>query len=62
MEFTPWTLLTDIGIISAFLLLGKWARARLTWLQRLFIPPSLLAGFAGLVFGPGVLGWLPLSD
>ena len=35
MEFTPWTLLTDIGIISAFLLLGKWARARLTWLQRL---------------------------
>ena len=62
MAFTPWTLVVDAGIVSGLLLLGKLARAKLPFLQRLFIPPSLLAGFAGLLFGPGLLGWLPLSD
>ncbi|MBQ8022471.1 MAG: sodium:glutamate symporter [Bacteroidales bacterium] len=62
MAFTPWTLVVDAGIVSGLLLLGKLARAKLPFLQRLFIPPSLLAGFAGLIFGPGLLGWLPLSD
>ena len=58
---TPWTLVVDVGIISALLLLGKLARAKLRFLQKLFIPPSLLAGFTALIFGPGWLGWLPLS-
>lgn len=62
MAFTPWTLVVDAGIVSGLLLLGKLARAKLPFLQRLFIPPSLLAGFAGLIFGPGLLDWLPLSD
>lgn len=62
MNFTPWTLLIDVGIISALLLLGKLARARLPFIQRLFIPPSLLAGFCALLLGPEVLGWLPLSN
>lgn len=62
MTFTPWTLLIDVGIISALLLLGKLARARLRFIQRLFIPPSLLAGFCALLLGPEVLGWLPLSS
>jgi len=61
MNFTPWTLLIDVGLISALLLLGKLIRAKVKFIQRLFIPPSLLAGFAGLVLGPEVLGWLPLS-
>ena len=61
MNFTPWTLLIDVGIVSALLLLGKLARARLAFIQRLFIPPSLLAGFCALILGPEVLGWLPLS-
>ena len=62
MSFTPWTLLVDVGLISGLLLLGKLARARIKLVQRLFLPPSLLAGFAALLLGPGVLGWLPLSD
>ena len=61
MNFTPWTLLIDVGLISTLLLLGKLIRAKVKFIQRLFIPPSLLAGFAGLVLGPEVLGWLPLS-
>lgn len=59
---TAWTLLVDAGIISALLLFGKFLRARVRFIQKLFVPPSLLAGFAGLVFGPELLGWLPLSD
>ena len=62
MTFTPWTLLIDVGIVSALLLFGKLVRARLSFVQRLFIPPSLLAGFCALLLGPEVLGWLPLSS
>ena len=43
MNFTPWTLLIDVGIVSALLLLGKLARARLSFIQRLFIPLSIFA-------------------
>ena len=59
---TAWTLLVDVGIVSALLLLGKLLRAKVRFIQKLFIPPSLLAGFADLIFGPELLGWLPLSE
>src|SRR5574344_2356942 len=61
-DFTPWSLLIDVGIISGLLLLGKLIRARVGVIQRLLIPPSLIAGFCGLIFGPEILGWLPLSS
>lgn len=61
-EFTPWTLFTDVGIISVLLLLGKLLRVKVKFIQQFFIPPSLLAGFMGLAFGPNGLGWLPMSD
>ncbi len=59
--FTPWVLLTDLGIISALLLVGKFIRVKVKLIQKLFIPPSLLAGVLGLALGPNGLGWLPLS-
>lgn len=59
--FTPWVLLTDLGIISALLLVGKLIRVKVKLIQKLFIPPSLIAGVLGLAFGPNGLGWLPLS-
>ncbi len=49
MSFTPWTLLIDVGIVSLLLLLGKLLRAKVAFIQRLFIPPSLIAGFCGLI-------------
>lgn len=60
-EFTPWTLFIDIGIISVLLLIGKLIRVKVVWVQKLFIPPSLLAGFLGLAFGPNGFDILPLS-
>jgi ESS family glutamate:Na+ symporter len=62
MTFSPWSLLVDAGIISLLLLLGKLLRSKVRFIQRFFIPPSLLAGLFGLVLGPELLGWLPLSN
>ena len=59
--FTPWVFLTDLGIISALILVGKLIRVKIKLIQKLFIPPSLIAGVLGLAFGPNGLGWLPLS-
>lgn len=59
--FTPWTLVVDLGIISALMLLGKLIRVKVKGIQRFLIPPAVLAGIIGLVLGPEVLGWLPLS-
>ena len=59
--FTPWVLLTDLGIISALILVGKIIRVKVKLIQQLFIPPSLIAGVLGLALGPNGLGWLPLS-
>ena len=61
-QFTPWTLFTDLGFISILLLVGKFIRVKVKLIQQLFIPPSLIAGLLGLVFGPNGLGWIPLSN
>ena len=60
--YSPWTLFVDVGFIACLLLLGKLIRVKLRFAQQYFIPPSLIAGFLGLAFGPGGLGWLPMSD
>jgi ESS family glutamate:Na+ symporter len=53
-NFTPWVLFTDLGIILGLLLIGKIIRVKVRLVQKLFIPPSLLAGLLGLIFGPMV--------
>ena len=60
-EFTPWTFFVDMGLISFLMLIGKIARVKIKLIQKLFIPPSLIAGVLGLAFGPNGLGWLPFS-
>lgn len=62
MKFTAWTLLTDLGLIGALLLVGVIARAKVGVVQRLMLPASVLGGALGLLLGPNVLGLLPFSD
>ena len=45
MEYTPWILLKDIGIISALILMGQILRAKISIFQKLLIPAPLIAGF-----------------
>ena len=60
--FTPWTLFVDAGIIAILLLIGKLIRVKIKWVQQLFIPPSLIAGFIGLALGPNGFHCIPLSE
>lgn len=60
--YGPWTLFTDLGIIFALLLIGKLIRVKVKFVQKLFIPPSLIAGFLGLALGPNGFGILPFSS
>ncbi|PKP35182.1 MAG: sodium:glutamate symporter [Bacteroidetes bacterium HGW-Bacteroidetes-17] len=60
--YDPWSLFTDFGIIFGLLLMGKLIRVKVKFVQQLFIPPSLIAGFLGLALGPNGIGVLPFSN
>jgi len=59
--FGPWTLFTDLGLIFGLMLIGKLIRVKVKLVQKLFIPPSLIAGFLGLALGPNGFKILPFS-
>lgn len=61
MDFSPWVLFTDIGLISLLLLVGTIIRAKVRFVQRMFLPASIIAGLLGLALGPNGLGVLPFS-
>src|SRR5690625_1525635 len=61
-EFSIWSLLIDLSIISGLLLIGTVLRARIKWIQSLFLPASMIAGFIGLGLGPSGLDLLPFSS
>ncbi|MFM1651078.1 sodium/glutamate symporter [Brevibacillus sp. B_LB10_24] len=62
MEFTPWTIFVDLGLISLLFLVGSLLRAKVKLIQELFLPAGLLAGLIALALGPNGLGWLPFSS
>lgn len=57
-----WDLVLDLGIASLLLLLAKLIRVRVSVIQHLFIPVSMIAGLLGLALGPYALDVLPWSD
>lgn len=44
--------------LSVFLLIGKYLRIKVGWMQNLFLPSSIIGGFVALLLGPQVLGKL----
>jgi ESS family glutamate:Na+ symporter len=46
----------DLCWLSLLLLFGKYLRSRFVFLQKLFLPASVIAGFIGLFLGPYVMG------
>lgn len=62
MEFSAWTLFTDLGLISLLLVIGMVLRAKVGFIQKMFLPASIIAGILGLAFGPNGLGWIPFSN
>ena len=61
MDFSPWTVLQDIGIVSGLIIIGQILRAKFKIFQKSLIPAPLIAGFLGLILGPNIMGVLPLS-
>ena len=49
-------LMIDVCWLGALLLIGKLLRAKLVFLQKLFLPASVIAGFIGLMLGPNLVG------
>lgn len=62
MQFSPWTLFTDVAFMSILLLAGQFLRSRVPLFQKYMLPASLTAGFLGLAFGPNGLAYIPMSN
>ncbi|WBW49920.1 glutamate:sodium symporter [Peptoniphilus equinus] len=59
-------LLTDalksLGVLSIFLLLGFFLRAKVPFFQKTFLPASVIGGFILLLLGPIVFNVLPIPE
>lgn len=62
MTFGPYTILVDFALISLLLFIGQLIRAKVVFIQRLYLPASLIAGMIGLFLGKYFLDILPFSD
>ncbi|MGP6174725.1 sodium/glutamate symporter [Corynebacterium sp. A21] len=62
MEYTPFSLLQDVGWISALMVIGNVLRRKIPFFQTLLIPSPITAGLIGMALGPHVLGWINFSD
>lgn len=59
---TVYDLLIDFTLASVLILLGQLLRAKITLFQKLFVPPSMIAGFLGLALGSQGVSLLPFSS
>lgn len=62
MEFHVLNALYDLCIMSTLLFIGKVIRAKVRFVQKLYIPSALIAGFLGLFLGKQFLNILPFSN
>ncbi|MBC3185782.1 sodium:glutamate symporter [Corynebacterium sp. zg-331] len=62
MEYTPFSLLVDVGWISVLMVVGNVLRRKVSVFQALLLPAPITAGLLGLLLGPGGLGWIGFSD
>lgn len=55
-------LLKALALLSVFLLIGTFLRAKIKFFQNTFLPASVIGGFLLLILGPYVLNILKLPD
>lgn len=54
--------LIDFAVASFFIMAGQLIRAKVGFIQKLFVPASMIAGFIALALGSEGLNILPFSD
>lgn len=62
MEFSALNFLYDIAWMSALMLIAKVIRSKISFIQKLYIPSALIAGFMGLLAGKQFLNVIPFSS
>jgi len=62
VDYTPFTLLTDVGWISLLLVIGNFLRRTVPLFRALLLPSPITAGILGLILGPQVLDLIGFSD
>ena len=56
------TFMRTLALLSMLLLVGMVLRAKVSWIQKLYLPASVIGGTLGLIFGPELLDIMPVSD
>ena len=62
MDFGPYSLLMDFGLMSILLFVAQLIRSKVKIVQNLYLPSALVAGFMGLMLGDQFLGIIPFSS
>ena len=58
MEFGPYTMLMDFALMSVLLFVAQIIRSKVKWIQNLYLPTAMIAGFMGLFLGRSFLGYI----
>lgn len=58
MEFGPYTMLMDFALMSILLFVAQIIRAKVKFIQNLYLPTAMIAGFLGLFLGSSFLGYV----
>ncbi|HLS24156.1 MAG TPA: sodium:glutamate symporter [Pseudogracilibacillus sp.] len=61
MDISLWDIFIDFGIVSLLLVIGVILRAKVGFIQRSFMPASIIAGIIGLILGHNGFGILPFT-
>ncbi len=58
MEFGPYTMLMDFALMSILLFIAQLIRAKVKFIQNLYLPTAMIAGFMGLFLGSSFLSYI----
>jgi len=58
MVFGPYSVLVDFALMSLLLFIAQIIRAKVEWVQNLYLPTAMIAGFMGLFFGSSFLSYV----
>lgn len=58
MAYGPYNFLMDFALMSILLFISQLIRAKVRWIQNLYLPTAMIAGFIGLFLGKSMLSYI----
>lgn len=62
MNYDAYSFVIDFAFMSMLLVIAQFFRSKVKFLQKFYIPSSVLAGLMGLLCGPQGLNIIPWSE